>query len=498
MGILSAGDWLILGTYLLLIFVIAWRKGREERTTEDFVVGGRQIPWWAVLGSIVATEISAITFLNVPGTAFTGDLSYLQFGIGSILGRVVVATVFLGAFYRGRHLTVYSYLHTRFGAATRYAATALFLLSRLLGSGLRLSLAALGMSLIFDLSFLLTLFLFTCLAVLYTIWGGIKAIVWTDLVQAAVFIGSGVAVAGWLQAELGWGVIWDTARDAGKTQLFHWEGGAQAATWLGNPQFFLLAALNGLLATTASLGTDQDLTQRMLTCRDPRGAKVSVIASGLVGVPVAGLFLCLGLGFFALHTAEAGWLAGAVVDGEVAANHVFPQFIREGAPHLLRGLLTAGVFAAAMSSIDSAMGALSSVAVLDLYKPLFRPQADDTHLLRANRVAVLGSALVLFGLAYAFGQSTDHLWLALQVASIPAGAMLGLFLLGLTTRRGSDRGNLLALAVSLAVTAALFLALRAGLLALAWTWLILIGMVLSFGLGALFRPPTSPSPHRSA
>jgi solute:Na+ symporter, SSS family len=489
----SFGDWTILLTYLGIVLLVGWWKGREERSTEDFVVGGRSIPWWAVLGSIVATEISAITFLNVPGTAFTGDLSYLQFGIGSIVGRFIVAFVFLGAFYRGRHLTVYSYLASRFGPATQRAATGLFLFSRLLGSGLRLSLAAIGIHLIFGQPFLPTLVVFTLLALLYTAWGGIKAIIWTDLVQAVVFIGSGLAVAGWLAAELGWGTIWATASAEGKTQLLHWTD-ADGLPWWNNPSFLLLAALNGMLATTASLGTDQDLTQRMLTCPDPRQAKWSVIASGLCGVPVAALFLCLGLGFYALeHEGVAPWLAGAVVDGEVAANRVFPQFIAEGAPHLLRGFLTAGVFAAAMSSIDSAMGALSSVLTMDLYKPLLRPDASDAHLLKVNRLAVVFFALVLFVLAWAFAGSGDHLWLALKLASIPAGTLLGLFLLGLVTRRGSDRGNLAAIALGLAVSGLAFYLIEKEILKLAWTWIILIGMSLTFAAGCMSKG-TTPEP----
>lgn len=494
MQVLSIGDWLILLTYLGGVFAVGWWKGREERTPDDFVVGGRSIPWWAVLGSIVATEISAITFLNLPGTAFTGDLTYLQFGVGSIGGRFAVAFVFLGAFYQGRHLTVYSYLAARFGVLTQRAATGLFLVSRLLGSGLRLSLAAIGISQIFGLPFTPTLLAFTVMAVAYTVWGGIKAIVWTDLVQASVFIGSAIATAAWLGAELGWGEIWAVAEEAGKTRLFNWGGGELSS--LGQDEnLFFLAALNGFLATTAALGTDQDLTQRMLTCRNPREAQFSVIASGLLGVPVAGLFLCLGLGFFALQAGGADWLNGAMVEGEIVANKVFPQFIAEGAPHLLRGMLVAGAFAAAMSSIDSAMGALSSVLTFDLYRPLFRPAADDAHLLRVSRINVGICAVLLFGLAWAFGDAGNHLWLALQIASIPAGPLLGIFLLGLLTKRGHDGFNLVAIFVGLGVNAALFSAIKLEIVTLPWTWLIVIGMVLTFALGAIPRavPRVSPS-----
>jgi SSS family solute:Na+ symporter len=204
---------------------------------------------------------------------------------------------------------------------------------------------------------------------------------------------------------------------------------------------------------------------------------------------VAGLFLCLGLGFYALAQDNPAWLSGASVAGELQANRIFPMFIADGAPHLLRGLLTAGVFAAAMSSIDSAMGALSSVFTLDLYKPLFKPEASERHLLLISRISVGGFAIVLFTLAYLFGDAGDHLWLALQIASIPAGTLLGIFLLGLLTRRGNDRFNLVAMASGLTVASGGFYGIKTGQLDLAWTWLIVIGMATTFLLGAIPHPP---------
>lgn len=481
-------DWLILGTYLGSILLIGWWKGREESTTKDFIGGGHNVPWWAVLGSIVATEISALTFLNVPGVAFTGNLTYLQFGLGSIAGRFVVAWLFLGAFYRIRYLTVYSYLADRFGPRTRYAATALFLFSRLLGSSLRLSLAALGVSIIFGLPFLLTLILFSLLAIAYTFWGGIKAIIWTDLAQATVFIGGGLALATWLGAEVGWIEIWERAEAEGKTLLINLtpdESGAGA--WLNSTNLLPLAFFNGFLMIIAALGTDQDLTQRMLTCRDVGSARRSVIFSGFVGIPVAGLFLCLGLGLFVYAQNTGSWLLPLAADGSVDANRVFPAFISDVAPPLLRGLLIAGVFAAAMSSLDSAMGALSSSVVIDLYKPLVRPDADERHYVRVSRAGVLVFGAILMLMAYSFRHADTFLWLAFELASIPAGGMLGVFLLGLLTSRGSDNGNLLGLGGGIGLTSFLSFARHQDWIHLDWTWLIVIGMTTTFGIGLCFK-----------
>ncbi len=485
---------MIIAAYLSTILLLGWWKGREERTTRDFIGGGHNIPWWAVLLSIVATEISALTFLNVPGVAFTGNLTYLQFGLGTIAGRFVVAFLFLTAYYRLRYLTVYSYLHDRFGPRTRYAATGMFLFTRILGASLRLSLAALGVSIIFGLPYLLTLVLFSLLAIAYTFWGGIKAIVWTDFAQASVFIGGGLLLAVWLGGEVGWLKIWDNAGEAGKTLLINLTPSEPgAAAWLNESNLLPLAFLNGFLMIIASLGTDQDLTQRTLTCRNVQAARRSVIWSGFVGIPVAGLFLCIGLGLWVYAQQTPEWILPLTDTGEVDANRVFPEFIRQSAPPLLRGLLIAGVFAAAMSSVDSAMGALSSSVVVDLYKPLIRPDADEKHYVMASRMGVLAFGVMILLLAYSFRHATTFLWLAFEIASIPAGALLGVFLLGLTTRRGSDQGNLLALGLGVLITATLALLRRTDWLGLDWTWLIVIGMTSSFLIGFSFRPTARPA-----
>jgi SSS family transporter len=490
-------DWIFISFYLGLILFVGWWKGRDESTIKDFIGGGQAVPWWAVLASLVATEISALTFLNVPGIAFTGDLTYLQFGIGTILGRFVVGFLFLTAFYKTRYLTVYSYLADRFGPHTRYAATGLFLLTRLLGSSLRLSLAVVGVSVIFELPFLLTLLLFGLLAVAYTFWGGIKAIMWTDLVQALAFAGACLAALLWLGHWLGgWEMILQAADSAGKTRLFNLSPSSEGWTaWFAEGNLLPLALLNGFLAIIASLGTDQDLTQRLLTCRDLKSARRSVILSGFVGIPIAGLFLLLGLGLWMYAQQSPDWVVPLAESGKVDGNRVFSSFIGTEAPVWLRGVLLIGVFAAAMSSVDSAMGALSSTVTVDLYKPLIKPDAPDSHYVWISRLGVLFFGVVLMALAFAFQYAQSFLWLAFEIASIPAGALLGVFLLGLLTKqRGSDPGNLIALASSIFVTSTLAILRRTELITLDWTWLIGIGLGVSFGLGVLFTTPRPDEP----
>jgi len=478
-------DVLIVLGYFATVLLVGWRMGRGERATQDFVVGGRRIPWWAALGSLVATEISAVTFLAVTGTGATQDLTYLQFGLGSIAGRVVVAMVFLTAFYRGEVLTVYQYLAQRFGERTRVTATICFLGSRLLGSAIRLSLAAIGFSEILGWAFTPTLILFTVLAVIYTAWGGIKAVVWTDLVQAGVFIGGGLAMVLWLESVLGWAQILPVATEAGRLELLRLapEAGSGLAAWFNDPGLLWLAFLNGFVVIIAALGTDQDMTQRLLTCKDAKAAGRSVIFSGLIGVPVAGLFLMVGVGLFAFYQLAPGWTPPLTDAGALDGSRLFAYTIGDVLPVGLKGLLLCGIIAAAMSSLDSAMASLSSSAVIDLIRP-FR-QLTDATVLRLARWGVGVFGLLLMAIAWLLRDTDNFLWLALGIAQIPASTLLGIFLLGLLTKRGTDVWNRRVMLANLILTATLFALIREGVIGLAWPWIVVIGTTFTFGVGAV-------------
>ncbi|MFA5256865.1 MAG: hypothetical protein WC360_01835, partial [Opitutales bacterium] len=280
-AVFSPLDISIVVLYFAAVLGLGLWKGRGERGPEDFVVGGRRVPWLAVLCSIVATEISAATFIGVPQAGFDGNLNYLQFGIGSIVARFAVAYIFIGVFYTLGVLTVYEYLSIRFGPRSRYTATAFFIGGRVLASGVRLYIATYALSGIFAVPMWLSLILFTLAALIYTWAGGISSVIWTDVVQGFVFIAGGVALVVFLQYTVGWGEILGVAADKGKLDLLRFSpSGAGTWDWLNDPMLFYVAVLNGFLSTTAALGTDQDLTQRMLTCTDAGRARRSIILSG--------------------------------------------------------------------------------------------------------------------------------------------------------------------------------------------------------------------------
>ncbi len=491
---LSLIDGLIVLLYFIAVLGIGLYHARREKSSDDFISGSRQIPWAAVLGSIVATEVSAATFLATPGVGFSENMSYLQFGVGSFLARIFIAFVFLGAFYAVKSLTVYEYLSKRFGNGTRYTATLFFIVTRLLASAVRLMIAATGLSLILGLPFWVCLAVFTIVAIAYTGGGGIRGIIWTDVLQAIVFISCGIVLVLFIGHNIGWHTLIETGQAHNRFEIFRFAPAGENPglfAWINDPKLFAIAVLFGFVSTTAAFGTDQDMTQRMLTCKDVRSARRSVILSGFISIPIAALFLFVGIALFAYYQvhSDASLPLRMLADGssEVIADKVFPTFIGSELPSGLRGLLLIGVLAAAMSSLDSTMGALSSSALVDLYRPLLHKGMGNKAGLLISRLFVSFFGLLLALIAWTLKDAEGFLWLSFQIVSVTYGAMLGVFLLGIVTRRGSDRGNWISMVSGALVCAGLLALIKIGVIELGWTWLIVIGTAWTFGLGYLWH-----------
>ncbi len=476
-------DMIVVAVYFLSVVAIGVWSGREEKTTEDYFLGSRRQPWLIVGLSILATELSAITFVGVPGRAFATNCDYIQLYFGSFLGRMVVVLWVLPAFYRSRVTTVYEYLGRRFGKWTRGTAAVLFFVSRIIGSGLRLLAASIAVSVIlgWDLQFVIVGT--AIFAVGYTMFGGIKAIIWTDALQAIVFL-SGAFAALIYMVVVTPGSVMDQvqlASEAGKLHVFDW-----GTDWNTDKVFWVLV-IHAAFLNAAVFGTDQDLTQRMLTCSDARDGQRSLLFNALAGFPVIVLFLAVGVGMYGYY---AAFPEMAPVDG-TARDRLFPHFISNALPSGwgIKGLLVCGVFAAAMSSLDSALGALSSTAVVDFYQPYIARARSATHYLRAGRIFSACFGVLLVVTAMGFSGRSDLLQEAFDWASLIFGSMLGVFLLGvLTTRRGSDVANVVAMLTGVGILAGMkFRQDATDEVLLAWPWWIVFGTLWTFGIGALFR-----------
>jgi len=502
--VLGALDIVVLAVYLAATLGIGLWAGRKERNTTDFFLGGRRQHWILVGLSIIATEVSALTFLIVPGRSFVDDWWYLQMYAGAFVGRILIVYLLLPAFYGGSVTTVYEYLGQRFGPATRTTASLMFVASRVVGSGFRLLAASLAIAILFDWPLVAVIVGVAVVAIAYTASGGIKAIIWTDALQAIVFIGAGLGALVFLLTAIPgtWMENLQTASSGGKMRVFRW------GLELNSDRLFWVLFVHSIVQNMAALGVDQDLTQRMLTCPDLRRGQRSLIFDALAGLPIVVLFLLLGSLIHVYHTQ----VAGLPIGDAAAPDRVFSSFIADVIPagSGLKGLLVAGIFAAAMSSLDSALGALSSSAVTDFYTPWRRWRhklvptpigssrasgrscagnpGQDRELWVARWCTIAFGAL-LAGAAIGFSGSQKLLEDAFGWVGLIFGGLLGVFLVGVTTRkRGSDGVNVAAMLTSVAVLGIVkYIQGDGGTVYLAWPWWVVVGTVWTYGFAALSR-----------
>ncbi len=522
--------------YLTLILTIGlWP--RKQHSLEDFAIGNREIPWWAVTASILAAEFTAATFLGAPDEGFAlRNFTYAQLLIGTLLARMLVAGVFLKPFYEHRVVSIYEFLQIRFGVRTRQAASAVFLFTRALASGTRLYVAAIVAVLGFEMLlghrptpgqelalYCVVLVAITALTTLYTALGGIKAVVWTDFLQAGLMLGS-VGIALWLLLDSipgGWSGVRGMLQQP--TDLTFWSWGALPAGsgpaggdptfWqeikhvLAQPYTIWSAFLGSTFITLATHGTDQDMVQRMLTAKNHQRSRLALVMSGLVDIPIVLMFLLVGILLWAFYQTHP----------EIAApggGHVFAHYIVHQLPPGLRGILCAGILATAMGSLSTALNALATSFVRDWYRPHWRPDASQQQMIRKARQATVffGAVLVAVGCATAYIKirfpEARILPIVLGVFGYTYGSLLGVFLLGMLTRtRGSDRGNLWAMLAGFVVVAILSglpqdlawglfgvrLEAPAWLPQIAFVWRVMVGTVVTVAVGACFAQKQKPS-----
>lgn len=474
----------VLLSLAVIVGIGLWTR-RGDGSTQQFFLGNRRIPVWAACLSFVATEISAVTIISVPATAYMENWNYLQFFVGSAAARFVIAFLFVPAFYRLQCTTIYEYLRHRFGPLTQYAATGFFFVTRLLASGVRLTVAVSAVALLLGFGFMPTLVCFTVVSMLYIGWGGVRAVIWTGVWQALLFIAAGVATIAYLASRVdgGFAGMLDVAQAAGRLDVINWGPTPGDADFLPailrNANIWWLAMLNGLFGSMAAYGTDHELMQRLLTLGSRRQSQITTLATPVVGLLVIGIHLLIGAGLFAFYQQHAALPLPAKLDD------IFPHFASFEMPSLLRGLVLAAVV---MASIDSPLGSLSASFVTDLYKPLVRRTAGDQHYLRVARGMVVLFGLLLGALAWAFSFGSGYLWLAFKIGGVTFGSLLGVFLLGLLTRVSGNRANVVAMVTMALVNAVLLVLAEYGVIGLGWTWLVLIGTAGTMLLATVLAP----------
>jgi SSS family solute:Na+ symporter len=485
---LTAPDYLVLLVALAVLVGIGLKFTRQQRDTVDFFLARRRVPWWAAALSFLATEISAVTIISVPATAYRENWEYAQFFIGSSLAKLAVAFLFIPAFYRHQVTTIYEFLHERFGRATQVAASIFFFVSRLLGSGVRLMAAALAVAVLVGWPLGATIALFVLVSIVYIATGGVKAVVWTNVFQAGVFLVAGAATLVFLvgQVEGGAAAIVEIAGGAGRLNIVNWgPAPGDPDFWrrvLTEPNIVWVAVLNGLVGSMAAFGTDHDLMQRLLTVETRRESQRTLILTPLGTLLTLAIYLSLGAGLFAFYAQHPGLPVSR-------PDEILPHFVQQVMPAVLRGLMLSAIV---LASIDSPLGSLAASFVTDIYRPLLVRGRAEGHYLLVSRVSVLVFGGILGALAYAFSAFDEILWLAFKIAGVTFGSLLGVFLLGLVSRRPvADTANVVAMVVMALVNLVLLVLSETGVLTFAWSWLVVVGtagtILLALGLSGLGR-----------
>jgi len=459
-------DLAIIALYLagITLFGLSFRK--RQRTLRDYFLADRNIPWWAIALSIVAAETSTLTIISIPGLAYDTNLTFLQVVLGYLVGRVVIAFVLLPHYFRGDLYTAYELIERRFGSGLRSLTASLFLVTRAAAEGVRVYAVSIVVAIALGTGEIASIAIITVLTLIYTFEGGLAAVIWTDVIQTVIYVG-GTVVGAFTLLHLvpgGWGAIHSAAESAGKLRVFDFT----LDFW--RPYTFWAGLLGGAFLTTASHGTDQLIVQRLLAARSQRQSVAALLSSGVAVLFQFSLFLMIGLMLFAYYRVPSAMFG--------KADRIYPTFIVSQMPHGISGLLIAAILAAAMSNLSAALNSLSSTSVIDFYLQR-KPQLDEHSRIRISRLATFVWALVLFSLALLSLHKVGRvIEVGLQIASVAYGALLGVFLLGVLTRRANQRGTMVGMLCGFLVELYVWLGTQ-----VPWTWYVAIGTVVTFTVG---------------
>lgn len=465
----GALDLGILFAYLLVVVLLGLWIGRGARSVTDYMVAGRNLPWWVILASIIATETSTVTFLSIPGFAYSRDMTWLQIPLGFLIGRFLVAWILVPQYFRGSLFTAYEVLDERFGGATKQAASVLFVLTRTLADGLRLFLTAIVLQEMTTIPLWLSVVVLGLATIVYTYLGGMRSVVWTDFLQFLLYM-TGALVAFWVLLRRlpgGWDQMIEIGDAAGRLRVFDlgWDLTNAYGLWAG--------LLGGLFVTLGSHGVDQMMVQRYLCARRLADARRALWVGGFVIVAQFALFLLIGVGLFAFYE---------LFPPEVAferPDRVFARFLLDEMPVGLLGLLLGAVFAAAMSTLSSSLNSCATAVTNDLYRDRLGDSATPESLLRLTR-----RWTIVFGLAQ-IGVGIGGQWVqasvvssVLGIAAFTTGIVLGVFFLGLWADRVGQRAALVGLVCGLVGMTFVFFGTP-----LAWPWYALVGSLGTFAIG---------------
>lgn len=490
-------DLIILFAYLIgTVLFGSWFSRRRRRGMKEYFVAGKRVPWWAIMASVVSTETSSLTFVSVPGLAFTGNFTFLQLVIGYMFGRLAVTLIFVPLYFRGELLTVYQLLGHRFGDIVRRLASTLFLITRSVADGFRLYLTGLVLAAVIlalpgseaaarswvpALDPTLTIILISVLVmgvatIIFSYFGGIDAVIWTDVTQLGIYL-----IGAFVAAFILLGAI-----PGGLGEVISVGGAASKFTVLDftlditKSNTFWAGLIGGAFLTTATHGTDQLMVQRYLCGDSPKEARKALLVSGVVVLAQFALFLFIGAMLYVFYTGyAASETAAFLVDGKLRADRVFPHFIVNHLPTGVVGLVIAAIAAAAFTS---SLNSQAATTMADFYVPMTGGKKTEEHYLKASKLltATWGCVQITTGMFAAFYLTRSMVDQVLDIQSFTNGVILGIFFLGTFTKRVQSAPAIIGIVAGAAVM--LFVKFQTQI---SWQWYVLIGSATTFMVGWL-------------
>jgi SSS family solute:Na+ symporter len=475
-------DFAVILAYLLGITWFGARFRRGQKNLRDYFLGGRTAPWWAISLSIVSAETSTLTIVGTPALAFAGNMGFLQIVLGYLLARIVISVLFLPHYFRGEMFTAYELMRRRFGERVRKLTATIFLVTRAMAEGVRVFAMSLVISVILQQAYaslgiaparaeIASIVLITLLTLVYTFEGGMTAVIWTDVVQMTLYVLGALLSFFVILGKIpgGWAHVAAAAGAAHKFTVFDFRF-APTLEFFSRTYSFWAGVAGGCFLTTATHGTDQLMVQRLLSARDERQSRAALLASWVVIAVQFTLFLLIGVLLWVYY-------GDLHLTAPAQRDRIYPEFVWNNLPAGIAGLIVAAILAAAMANVSAALNSLASTTVVD-FLHVRQKGNNEARSLRVARFATIAWGGVLLSIAIVARHSQSVLEAGLTIGSIPMGALLGVFLLGVLTRKPRERAAMAGVVAGLATI--LYVNLRTPI---AWTWYVLIGTVVTFGVG---------------
>lgn len=468
-------DLAVIAAYLVAITWFGARFRKSQRDLKDYFLGGRSAPWWAIALSIVSAETSTLTVIGTPALAFGGNFQFLQVVLGYLAARIVIAALFLPQYFRGEMFTAYELMRRRFGERIRRLTAATFLVLRALAEGVRVFAVSIVISVVLGTGEMVSILVIVSLTLFYTFEGGMTAVIWTDAVQMFLYVGGAILsfVVILHQIPGGWAHVSALADSAHKFQMFDFRF-AWTAEFFSRSYSFWAGVIGGCFLTTASHGTEQLLVQRLLAAKNEAQSRVALLSSWIVIFFQFAVFLFIGVLLF-VHYSDTGLKAPQPADS------IYPKFVWNNLPVGAAGLVIAAILAAGMSNLSAALNALASTTIMDFYRPLALrrdPTRSDRDFLGIARWTTVAWGVVLFLVGLVARHVGSVLEAGLSIASVLYGSLLGVFLLGLLTRRVKEKAAMLAMLAGLLLMIYVSLGTK-----IAFTWYVVIGTAGTFLTG---------------